>query len=93
MHLELYNKIVINRKQRNIFQIFQNEMCFPFLHYTSKNEMKDHECCQKQNHNKLPIEKYIYIYQKMHATRIKQTRNPKGSNHRSLFEYVIPIVI
>jgi hypothetical protein len=48
MHLELYNKIVINKKQRNISQNFQNEMHFPLLHYTSKNENKGHECCPKK---------------------------------------------
>jgi hypothetical protein len=45
MHVELYNKIVINKKQRKISLNFQNEMHFPHLHYTSKNEMKGHECC------------------------------------------------
>jgi hypothetical protein len=48
IHLELYNKIAINRKQRKIYQNFQNAMHFPFLHYTSKNEKKGHECCQKK---------------------------------------------
>jgi hypothetical protein len=31
----------------NISQIFQNKMCFPLLHYTSKNEEKGHECHEK----------------------------------------------
>ncbi len=52
-NLELYNKIAINRIQRKILQNFQNVMR---LHYTSKNEKKVHERCQKKNHSKLPIE-------------------------------------
>jgi hypothetical protein len=52
-HLELYNKIAINIIQRKILQNFQNAM---HLHYTSKNEKKGHESCQKKNHSKLPIE-------------------------------------
>jgi hypothetical protein len=48
MHLKLYKKITVNKRQRNIFQNFQNEMCFPLSHYTSKNEKKDHECCAKK---------------------------------------------
>jgi hypothetical protein len=54
------NKIVINKKQRNISQTFQNKMCFPLLHYTSKNEKKGHKCCPPQKkikHSKLPINK------------------------------------
>jgi hypothetical protein len=53
-HLELYNKIAINKKK---IQKFQNAMHFPLLHYTSKTGKKGHECCQKKNHNKLPIER------------------------------------
>jgi hypothetical protein len=34
-------------------------MRFPFLHYTSKNEKKGHECCQKKNHRKLLIERKL----------------------------------
>jgi len=37
------------KKQKNVLQNFQNEMCFLFLHYTSKNEKKGHECCQNKN--------------------------------------------
>jgi hypothetical protein len=47
-HLELHNKIAINKKKRKIFQNFQNAMHFPLLHYTNKNEKKGHECCQKK---------------------------------------------
>jgi len=47
-HLELYNKIAINNKQRKIYLNFQDEMCFPLLHYTSKNEMKGHEWWKKK---------------------------------------------
>jgi hypothetical protein len=39
-----YNK----QKTKKDFSKFSNEMCFLFLHYTSKNEKKGHECCQKQ---------------------------------------------
>ncbi len=61
-HLELYNKIAITRKQRKTSQNFQNAMHFPLLHYTSKNEKKGHECCQKKkkkqkNHSKFPIKR------------------------------------
>jgi len=55
-HLELYNKIVINKKQRKIYQNFQNEMCFPLLHYTSKMKRKAMSVIKKKNpHNKLSI--------------------------------------
>jgi hypothetical protein len=38
-HLELYNNFFFLKK-RKIYQKFQNNMCFPFLHYISKNEKK-----------------------------------------------------
>ncbi len=62
----------MKKKQRSISQILQNKMCFPFLHYTSKNENKGHECCpkKKKKHSKLAIEKKIKIFQKMHAKKI-----------------------
>jgi hypothetical protein len=47
-HLELYNKIAINKIQRKISQNFQNAMHFSLLNYTSKNEKKGHECCPKK---------------------------------------------
>ncbi len=53
-------KIAINKTKRKISQILQNKMCFPLLHYTSKNETKGHECCykkKKKEHSKLPIER------------------------------------
>jgi hypothetical protein len=49
MHLELYNKIVINKKKKKIFQNFQNEMCFPLLHYTSKMKRKAMNVIKKKN--------------------------------------------
>jgi len=54
-------------------------MGFPLLHYISKNEKKGNECCQKK-HNKLPIERKYKDFKNMHVTKIKNTRNPKGSN-------------
>jgi len=58
-HLELYNKITINKKQKKISQNFQNAMHSPLLHCTSKNEKKGHECCQKKEKkpSQLPIER------------------------------------
>jgi hypothetical protein len=56
-HLELYNKIVINWKQRIFFLIFQNEMRFLLLHYTSENEKKGHERCKKKKPYNLSIKK------------------------------------
>ncbi len=34
----IWNYTTIKRKQIKKSQIFQNKMCFPLLHYTSKNE-------------------------------------------------------
>jgi hypothetical protein len=39
-------------KKRKISQIFQNKICFHFLHYTSTNEKKGHECCQEKKAKK-----------------------------------------
>ncbi len=58
-----------------IFQKFQNKMFFfSLLHYTSKNEKIDHECCTKRfkkNHGKLVIKKLNNFFKKI----------PKGSSH------------
>jgi len=34
----------------------------------------------KKKHNKLPIERKYKDFKNMHVTKIKNTRNPKGSN-------------
>ncbi len=47
------NKITKNKKQRKIYQNFQNKICFHLFCYTNKNEKKGHECCQKKVKNNI----------------------------------------
>jgi hypothetical protein len=52
MHIWNYdydNKIAINKTKRNISQILQNKICFPLLHYTSKNKKKVMSVIKKKN--------------------------------------------
>ncbi len=46
------------------------QMHFSLLNYTSKNEKKGHECCQKKKPWQASNRKKIKRFQKMHATRI-----------------------
>jgi hypothetical protein len=69
-HLEKYNKIAINSKQKKNPLNFQNEMHFLLLHYTSKNGMKGYECCK--NPSQASNRRKIKRFQKMHVTTIKK---------------------
>jgi len=59
--LHTFGIVQQNCNQQNTKKDFskkiQNAMHFSLLNYTSKNEKKGHECCQKKNHSKLPIER------------------------------------
>jgi hypothetical protein len=69
-------------------------MCFSLLHYTSKNEKKYHECCQKEflkkKHSKLPIEKNKEISKDGCNKKFKNKKSKKLQPKKwLLYKYVI----
>jgi len=65
-------KLKKTKKKKKIYQFFQNEMCFPLLHYTSKNKKKCHECGQKNRKKNITSFQWKKIkrFQKMHVKNI-----------------------